>query len=158
MAQIDLRNATIRIADGGSNHIDVHIGEGDLAYSEKRQVDFVKARGALDTARENEEVPMEVSLLAVWEHITSAAGETITIEDALKRRNGASAWVSASADPLAPYCVNLILIDTPACSGVLKETLVFPQLHYIELAHSLKDGTIAIKGTCNATEPTVTRG
>lgn len=158
MAQIDLRNATVRIADGGSNYIDVKIGEGDLSYSEKRQVDFVKSRGGLDTARENEEVPMEVSLVAVWEHITAAAGEPITIEDALKRRNGASAWASASPDPLAPYCVNIILIDTPACVSASKETLVFPQFHRIELAHSLKDGTIAIKGTCNATEPQVTRG
>ena len=37
MAQIDIRNATIRIADGGSNYIDIKVGEGDLHYIEKHR-------------------------------------------------------------------------------------------------------------------------
>lgn len=160
MAQIDLRNVTIRLFDGSGvpNYIDVKIGEGDLSWSEKRQLDAVKSRGNLDTFRENEQVPLELSVVAIWEFIASASGEPITVEDALKRRNGASAWVSASPDALAPYCVNLAVIHTPPCSGVLKETVTFPQCHYIEIASSVKDGTLAIKLTCNCTEPTVTRG
>lgn len=160
MAQIDLRNAVIRLFDGSAtpNYIDVHIGEGDFSWSEKRQVDFVKSRGQLDTAREGEEVPTEISLVAIWDFITSSSGAPITVEDALKRRNGAAAWVSASPDSLAPYCVNFAIIYSPPCPQVQKETITFPQCHYIEIAHSIKDATLAIKLSANCTEPTVTRG
>jgi len=158
VAQIDLRNATIRLADGGSNYIDVKIGEGDLSWSEKRQVDFVKSRGAMDTVRENEEVPLELSLLAIWEFITGAGGDPPTIEDVLKHRNGAASWLSASSDPLAPFCVNMFVTYTPVCPDISKETLTFAQLHWIDLAHSLKDGTIALKANCNVTEATASRG
>jgi hypothetical protein len=157
MAQIDLRRATVRIADGGSSHIDVKVGEGDLTYSEKRQIDFVKSRGGLDTVRENEEVPVDVSIVFVWEFITSDSGEPITVEDALKRRNGAASWASASPDALAPYCVNITVTYTPPCPGVKSETIALPQFHYVELAHSLKDGTVALKGSCNVTQAQVSR-
>jgi hypothetical protein len=148
MAQIDLRNATIRLADGGSNHIDVKIGEGTLNYVEKRQIEFVKSRGTLDTVRENEEVPIEVDMSFIWEFILGAGGD-ITVEDALKHRGNAGGWASASSDTNAPFCLNLIIIYVPPCSGVETETLILSQFHYTELAHSLKDGTVALKGECN---------
>jgi hypothetical protein len=158
MAQIDLRNTTLRIAEGSGSYIDVKIGEGELTYSEKRQIDFVKSRGELDTVRENEEVPLEVSLIFIWEHIFAASGEPITVEDALKKRGGAAGWSSTSTDTLAPYCVNILLYYTPPCPGVALETILFQQFHWIELAHSLKDATVALKGNCNVTQAIVARG
>ena len=158
MAQIDLRNATIRIADGGVNYIDVKVGEGELNYSEKRQIDFVKSRGELDTVRENEEVPLEVSLVFIWEHIFAATGEPITVEDALKKRGEAAGWASSSSDTNAPYCVNILIYYTPPCPDVLLETILLQQFHWIELAHSLKDATVALKGNCNVTQAIVARG
>ncbi len=157
MAQVDLRGATIRISDGSTNHIDVKIGEGDLNYEEKRQIDYVKSRGELDTVRENEEEPVDVSLTFVWENITSATGEPISVEDALKRRNGASAWVSALSDSDAPYCVNISVTTIPNCPGVKAEVILLPQFNRTNLAHSLRDATVALKGTCNVTEATATR-
>lgn len=148
MAQIDLRNATILIQDGGSNSIEIKVGEGSLEYVEKREIDFVKSRGTLDTVRENEEQPIEVSTSFIWEFIFGAGGE-ITIEDALKRRGNASGWASASSDTLAPYCVNIFITYTPVCHAIDLEILALTQFHYIELAHSLKDGTVALKGNCN---------
>jgi hypothetical protein len=158
MAQIDLRNATLRIAERGGSYIDVKIGEGALTWSEKRQIDFVKSRGELDVVRENEEVPLELSMVFIWEHITSAGGEAITVEDALKKRNGASGWTSISTDTKSPYCVNILLYYTPPCPGVPLETILFQQFHWIELAHSLKDATVALKGNCNVTQALVSRG
>lgn len=157
MAQIDLRQATVRVADGGSNYIDVKVGEGSLDYTEKRQVDLVKSRGVLDTVRENEQQGMEVTLLFIWEHVVSYSGEATTVEEALKRTGPAASWTSASADTLSPYCVNLEIIYTPVCSGVKSEVFIFPMFHYTELAHNLKDGTISCKGTCNANVPYITR-
>lgn len=157
MAQIDLRNATIRIADGGVNYIDVKIGEGTLEYTEKREIEFVKSRGQLDTVRDNEEQPIEVSMTFIWEFIFGGGTEEITVEDALKKRGNASAWVSVSADAKAPYCVNLEVIYIPPCAGVKTETLVLAQFHFIELAHNLKDGAVALKGNCNISSAISTR-
>jgi hypothetical protein len=158
MAQIDLRNAEIKIKDGSTNSITVSIGEGTLKYSEKRQLDFVKSRGLLDTVRENEEVPLDLSFSFIWEFITAASGEAITVEDALKKKGGAAAWVSASPDPRAPYCVDIEVTYTPPCVAIDKETLLFDEVHWIELAHSLEDGTVAFQGSCNRTQANITRG
>lgn len=157
MAQIDLRNATIRIVDGGSNYIEVQIGEGTFEWVEKRQIDFVKSRGALDTVRENEEQPIEVSTQFIWDFIYGGSTEEITIEDALKQRGNASSWASASSDTNTPYCVNLVIIYVPPCPGIDTETLTLNEFHYIELAHNLRDGTVALKGNCNISSANSTR-
>lgn len=157
MAQIDLRNATIRFTDGGSNFIDVKIGEGTCDYTEKRQIDIVKSRGVLDIVRENEEEAIEVSMSFIWEHITSSGSEPPTVEDALKRVSNASAWVSVtSTDPDAPYCLNLSIIYEPPCTDS-NETILISEFHYTDLAHSLKEGTVALKGIGNITEAVATR-
>lgn len=157
MAQIDLRNATIRLADGGSNYIELKIAEGNLEYTEKREIDFVKSRGVLDTVRQNEDQPVEISTQFIWDFIYGGSTSEVTIEDSLKQRGNAAGWVSASPDAKAPYCVNVEIIYIPVCPDVKSETLVLGQFHYIELAHSLKDGTVALKGNCNTTEAVSTR-
>lgn len=156
MAQIDLRNATIVLKDNGANSLEVKIGEGSLDYSEKRNIELVLSRGELDTTREENEEGMEVSFSFIWEYIESPSGQPITIEDALKRRNAAVAWATTSTDAAAPFCLDLHLTYIPPCgTSGLSELIVFPQYNFKELAHSLKDGTIACSGICNALEPIV---
>jgi hypothetical protein len=160
MAQIDLRRATIRIADGGTNYIDVKIGEGTCDYNEKREIEAVKSRGVLDTFRQNEDVPMDVSMNFIWEYIQGSGGAT-TVEDALKRVGGASSWASVvnpASDPDCPYCVRIIISYIPPCTGTnVIETITLNQFHYTDLAHSLKDGTVALRGMCNATKAVAVR-
>jgi hypothetical protein len=152
-----LKNATITIRDGGSNYITVKIGEGNLQYTEKRTILFVKDRGTLSTVRQGEDVQMDVNFAFIWEFITAALPGIITVEDALKRRNNAAGWVSASTDTYAPYCVNIELVFIPPCITIEEEVIVFPQFHYDELAHNAKDGTVDCKGTCNSTQALVAR-
>lgn len=159
MAQINIKQCVIRLADkNGTNHIDVKIGEGNLTYSEKKPRKYIKDRGLLDSVRDDDDDPLELKLDATWEFITSASGEPITIEDALKQRNGASGWVTTSDDTCEPYALDVILIYTPVCPGVDPETLTFPDFRYESIEHDLKAGTFAISGKCNVTEPTPTRG
>lgn len=159
MAQIDLRNSTITIWDGGENHIAVKIGEGNLSYSEKRNIEHVKRRGLLTTVREGDEEQLELELAFVWEYITSVgSSDPPTVEDALKRKGPAAAWASTSPDPKAPYCVNLQVDYQPPCIGEAAwETIVFPEFHYSDLHHSLKDATVDLKGTCNRVMASPTR-
>lgn len=154
--QIDLANTTVYIRDGSTNFIEIKIGEGNIQYSENRTVDYVDARGELDTTREGNEQPIDVNFDFIWEYISSATGATI--EDALKKAGAASGWISASSDPDAPYCVDLEIIHKPPCSGTGIVEHVFLNLFtYEQLGHSLKDGTIDCRGKCNATKATTTR-
>lgn len=107
--------------------------------------------------RENEDQPMEVSFSFMWEYLKSQGMEAISPEEALKGNGAAASWTSASPDPLAPYCVDLEIQHTPVCPGVYKETVLLPQFHPEQFAHSLNDATVACNGKCNATQATVER-
>lgn len=133
------------------------IGQGNLTYTEKRNIDDVKSRGKLDTNREGEDEPMEVSFSFVWEFLKSQTPEPVTVEEALKQTGAASGWVSASSDPLAPYCVNLEIVHTPVCPDVYVETILLPLFNQTQLAASLSDATVACNGKCNAKQATITR-
>lgn len=157
MALIDLRDSVILIQDGTTNQLEIKIGQGNLTHSEKRQLDFVLSRGALDTVRENEDQPMEVAFSFMWEFLKSAAGEAISPEEAIKGIGAASSWTSSNPDPKAPFSVNIIVIHTPPCAGVDIETVLLPQFNQENLAHSLNDATVACSGKCNATQAIITR-
>lgn len=159
MAQIDLRNAELSIWDSGTNYIIVKIGEGNLTYDERRNMEPVKRRGKLATFREGDEENMEVNFSFVWEYITSgSSSDPPTVEDALTNGGTASSWSSTATDSQAPYCVNLQIDYQPPCAGNYAwETIVFPEFNYQELHHSLKDGTVDCRGLCNRTRATATR-
>lgn len=158
MKPIDLRDTTITIRDGGSNFIEIEIGEGNLNWSNRRNIDVVKSRGLLDTIREGDEEPVDVNFQFLWISITGSSGDPPSIEDALYRIGEAAAWVSTNADSHAPYSVNIVIENIPPCEGVEKETIILEWFNHADLSHSLKDGTIDCKGICNITKPIVTRG
>jgi len=159
-AQIDLKNCTIRIKDGGANYIDVKIGEGNLTYSEKRNMQYTLDRGLLDEVREGDEVPVDVKLDAVWEYITGGVSSSgvPSIEDALKKKGGAASWASTDTDACRPYAVDLEIIYEPTPEGCGDdETILLSDFRYEELAHDLRAGTISVTGKCNVTEAVATR-
>lgn len=163
-AQIDLKNATITIKDGGvgslQNSIEVTIGEGNLTYTERKNIDYTLDRGNLDEVREGDQVPVDVSIDAIWEYITggSASGATPTIEDALKNRGPASGWISSDSDACRPFAVDLEIeyLPTPSTCGD-KEIIIIPDFRYEEIAHDLRAGTFAISGRANVVEATAVR-
>lgn len=162
MAQIDLKQATITIKDGSTNLLEVRIGEGNLTYTEARTMEYKLDRGTLDEVREGDQVPVAVSMDFVWEYLkgpssASSAGGTPTIEDALKKRGGAAAWVSSDTDVCRPYAVDLVILYTPNCATGDKEEIVLADFRWESLNHDLRAGTVACAGNCNITQATVTR-
>lgn len=150
-------------ADGGvltflPQEITIKIGDGDLKYTETTEYIYDKDRGDLDTVREGDQVPMDVSLNFTYEHITTGTGELIAPMDAIKRRGGAAEWVSSSSDLCEPYAVDLQVIHTPPCGTAQIETTTFPDFRAEKREPSFKDSNISITGKCNAVEPIVTRG
>ncbi len=158
MAVIDLKNATITLQDGTDGtplFIELKVGDGTLQYTEKRNLEYKKNRGALDSVRLGDEEPVEVKFDFNWEFL-KGDGDT-TIEDALKRRGGAAAWVSTDDDPCAPYTLDIIIEYIPPCSAVKKEIITLSDFRQEQLDHDPKAGTVSCSGKCNITEAAVTR-
>lgn len=136
------------------HRLQVRIGEGNFQWTEKRPVTYVKDRGRLDTVRLGDQEPVDVKMDATWVFLasTGSGSDTIpTIEEALKKKGSASAWISSSADPCEPFAVNLKIVYTPPCA-ITPEIYQISDFRYEELAHDLKAGTIAMSGKANVTE------
>jgi hypothetical protein len=139
------------------HHLQIRIGEGNVMWTEKRPIVYVKDRGLLDTVREGDEEPVEVKLDATWVFLKASTSQTPTIEDVLKKRGEASSWVTSATDTCEPYAVDLIIEYTPPCSTEQMEIYTLSDFRYEELAQDLKQGQISISGKCNTVEAAVTR-
>lgn len=82
---------------------------------------------------------------------------TITIEDALRKRNGAASWVSASDDQCEPFAVDIVVEHTPICGDDQVETITLPEFRFESLSHDLRAGTVSCSGRCNATQAIVVK-
>jgi hypothetical protein len=137
--------------------LEIKIGDGNITYTEHNEFMYDLDRGDLDTVREGNQVPMDVKLDAVFEHITQGTTEVISPMDALKGIGGADEWVSSSADPCEPYCIDLIVRHTPPCGTAQVETMTFPDFRSESREINYKDATISITGKCKVVEPSVVR-
>lgn len=157
-AQIDVKQTRLYIRDGGSNQIEVKIGEGNFTWTETKNMDYILDRGSLDEVREGDEAPVEVSFDILWDYIKGASGGAVTIEEALKNIGNASGWASSDTDACRPYAVDLLLIYDPTCTTGDVEAITFADFRYESLDHDLRGGSIACSGKCNVVIPTLTRG
>ena len=157
MAQIDLKNATIKFKDGGSNELEVKIGEGNLSWSEKVNRIYTLDRGQLNDVRNGDEEPMEVSIDAIWEFLKADSGDPPTPIDVLKQRGQASAWVSTDDDACRPYAIDIEVTYEPPCGGEADEVITLRDFRHEELQYDLRNASIAVTGKCNVTEAEISR-
>jgi hypothetical protein len=145
----------------GPNELEVEIGEGQFSYTEKRNVDYYKDRGLLDTTREGDEEPVELTMDFKFSKIRAASGEwTPTVEEALKFIVGSPAehWTPSDGNECStPAALDVIILETPPCAGVPNQEWTFNDFRYEQLQHSFKDGTVSCSGKCNVTSATVER-
>lgn len=139
------------------HELEVKIGQGNLQYTEKRNIDYILDRGVIDTVREGDQVPVEVQLDFVWEFLRASSGQTPTIEDALKQRGEAAGWSSSGADPCEPYSVDIEIWYNPPCSGVEDEVIYLAEYRWEQLDHDIRNSQVSTSGKCNITEATVSR-
>jgi len=159
-AQIDLKQATLTIKDGGANTLLVKIGEGNLTFTERKNIEYVLDRGNLDEVREGDQAPVEVSFDFVWEYLMSeeSTGAPPTIEEALTQTGHAAAWASSDTDACRPYAVDLVIVYDPTCATGDVETITLADFRFEQLDHDLRAGTVAVSGRCNITTSTKIRG
>lgn len=159
MSRIDIKDTIFRIEDGAANVLQIKVGDGTVTYSEKKPREFLLERGQIDTVRDGDEVPMDLSFQLAWEFLTGAPADTVpTPEDALKKRGDASSWTSSNPDTCQPYSVDLVALRTPVCVTEVIELYTFQMFYYEDLTHDFKAGTISCSGRCNSFEPLVQRG
>ena len=140
------------------NQIEVRIGEGNMTYDEKRPRKYRLNRGLIDSVKDDDQAPLEVTMDFVWDHIISQnLTDPPTIEEALKRIGNAANWVTSDPDQCQPYSVDLVILYTPDCATQGPESITLPKFRYDSLSHNVKDGTVAMKGSCNCVAPTVVR-
>jgi hypothetical protein len=140
-----------------SQRIDVTVGEGNITWTEAKEYEYLLDRGDLDTVREGDEQPLEISLEFVYEAIKTGTSETVTPVDAVKGTGGAAEWVSSATDLCEPYAVDMEILHCVPCGTTEDEDVVFPDFRYESLEFDLGEATIAVAGRCNVSEATVTR-
>jgi len=153
-----LNNAVITFLP---QRIEIKIGDGNVVWTINREFEYLLDRGNLDTVREGDQQPLDVTIDSVYEHIITGTGEDITPYDALNGTGGADEWVSSSDDPCEPYSVDVEIEHDPPCSGSdardTAEVTLLPDFRYDTFEADLDAATFSITGRCNITKPTVTR-
>jgi hypothetical protein len=140
-----------------NQRIEVMIGEGNLTWTETKEYEYLRERGDLDSVKEADEQPVEMSLEFIYEYIKTQSGQTITPNDALKQQGEASEWVSSSSDLCEPYAVDILAKHCVPCGTDQDEDVLFTDFRYESLDFDTSEATVALAGRCNVSEPTVTR-
>jgi hypothetical protein len=158
MAVFDLKNATVTIKDGTATPLTLaaKVGDGNLQFTEKRNIEYKMDRGFVDTTRLGNQEPMEVKLEFNWIFLRGDTGDytannwvnVISIRDAFTQTGGASAWVSSDT-------VDVVILYAP-CAGKT-ETITLKYFRYEQLDYDAKAGTISVSGKCNVVAPTLIR-
>jgi hypothetical protein len=129
--------------------LEIKIGEGNMTWTEAKEYEYLLDRGNLDTVKEGDEQPVELSLEFVYDYVTSGTSEDITPVDALKQLGDASEWVSSSSDLCEPYAVDMIALHCVPCGTNEDEQLSFSDFRYESLEYDLQEATISVSGRCN---------
>jgi len=149
-------------ADGGAitfapHLLYIQIGDGNLTFTETVERIYDRDRGILDTVRNGDEQPLELSLEFTYVFVTQETGKVVTPVDALKQLGDAAEWVSSDSDQCAPYALNVELRHCLPCGTDQDEKLVFADFRYETLEYDLQEATIAVAGRCNVTDAVATR-
>jgi hypothetical protein len=154
----DLKQCTLFLYDGTGtpNTLEVKFDEGSLKYTRKRNIEYKKNRGILDTTREGDEEPLDVSFEGRFNAIVSSSGDVVTVTEFLEQEGAASAYESTGA-ACEPYAVDLILEVEHDCGSMEDEVITFSEFRFESLGGDFKAGTLSVSGKCNVVKPSAVR-
>lgn len=141
----------------GGRKLEIKVGEGNLTWTENRPRMYIKDRGNLDTVRDDDQEPVDVKFDFVWDWLTSVAGATPTIKEAIKQTGNAANWLTTSEDVCEPYCCDVEVFYDPNCGDYNSERVMLREFRYESLEHNLRDAQISCTGKCNVVEAEETR-
>ena len=146
MSQRSIRDGLLTIEDGTAEPltVTVKIGEGNITWNERRNVDYTRDRGVIAEVRLGDDEAVEVSFDFIWDWISNISG--VTIIEALKGTG--TSWVSAG-DNCEPYACTLVLVIEPDnCAGSQIETITFNEFRWETINPDLRAGQISCTGRC----------
>jgi hypothetical protein len=142
----------------GGRSIDFKHVEGAIEYTEAREYEYETDRGELDSTRQLDDVPMDVSAVFIWDFLTAADTDTVpTVEDVLHYRELATTWESTDTEGCGDFAFDIQIEFIPPCGGLQREIITLPNFRWEELSHDAGEASIAISGRCNATVAEVER-
>lgn len=143
----------------GARSLTMKIGTGTLNWTEHKNREYLKNRGLLDTVRDGDEEPLDLTFNFQYSWMRSDdanAGEP-SARDVLHQINDASGWTSTGDPTLCePYCVDVEMTNVPGCAAD-DEIITFQEFRFETLAPDPKGATVAVSGKCNRTKATVVR-
>lgn len=155
-----LKNCTIRFIDGTSptpNELDIKIDDGNLSWTEKRNIEPKLDRGNLDYFEEGDDVPCELQLDCRFSAITSQSGDDVTPIEFLKKEGAAASYKSTAALCAADAIDIEVEVSHECGTTIQDEIITFSEFTYNSLGGNFKDGTLSISGMCNVRGPSSIR-
>ena len=149
MAVFSLKDTTIKIKGGGvAEEVEIKVGDGNISWTESRELEYLKDRGQLDAVEETEENPVEVEFTIRWEFFRVVG--SITPYDALTHQNDAANWATTDqVDPCGPKSVDIEIAWLPACDTEDQEIYTLQAFRYTSINPSGTDRQISVSGSCN---------
>lgn len=138
--------------------LEIKVGDGNLTYTQAKERIYDRDRGVLDTVRDGEQQPLQLTLNFVWEYLSAIEGSgTPTPMEVLDKIGEASDWLSSDVDdPCAPYAVDVEVEIVKPCISE-NERITFPKFRYEEVGPDLGEAQISVSGGCNVERPTIVR-
>lgn len=149
---ISLRDAIITLKDGTGTpkEITLKVGEGNLTFTERRNIEYIRDRGVIDTVREGDDEPMDVSFDIMWDYLKSGVSGVDTPMGII---TGDSDYIS-TGEACEPYACDIVIdLEKAACN--LDETITLADFRYEEISYDLREGTISCSGKCNIKRPSI---
>jgi hypothetical protein len=156
---MDLKNCTITLIDGSStpNKLDLKIDEGNITWTEKREIKVKKDRGNLDYFKEGDQVPMAVKLECRFDALKSSSGDPITPHEFFTKTGAASSYKSTAGLCAADAVDIQVTVDQVCGTTVQDEIITFSQFTFEEIGGDFKTGLLSVSGICLAVRPTSVR-
>lgn len=162
-ARISLKDAYLKLTDGSTSPVVllVKVGEGNMTYSEKKNMEYMLDRGSLDDVREGDEIPVDVSFDFVWQYLiggSDSSGGVGSVEDFLKNQGAYASNVSSDSDACRPFAVTVSIEYMPnpySCGD--KETITLADFRYESLDHDVSNASVSCSGRCNITAAAIAR-
>lgn len=151
---LDLKEGTIYFLDGATTPatLEVHLDDGNLQYTRRRNIEYKKDRGLLDHTREGDQEPMDVSLECRFNALKSQSGNPITLTEFLEREGAGSSLVTTGG-ACEPYAIDIHVQLNRNCGTTQDEIFKFEEFRFEEIGGDFKAGTLSITGKCNRVKP-----
>lgn len=156
---IDLKDCVFIFRDGTPstpNELEIKLDEGNMTWTETRNIIPVKDRGELDYIKEGDEENCKVNIQCRFDALKSSSGDFVTPHEFLKKEGAASAYLTTDGD-CAADAIDIIVKVKSKCSTVQHQIITFSSFTYNELGGDFRAGTLSVQGMLNAVGPTSVR-